>query len=321
MSIITNNVTCPSVPFGQPSPPVAAGGEGKGFRVEPDPKHVYPQSVFPVTVRAWLNDDTYREHVMHDRRTRWPSEGFKKLEVQGPSSTKWLVTVYTTLNDWDEPDTAPQQLATFRDSNPYGGEVLRVLNQVYRPGPGLTTQPATPAGVLHNAMAPAAGGGEQSAVLRLDASGRLRVVVEGGAGAGGAVLLESGTLNVRGNPQASESLGAARDTSAYRTLWLRCGAVRLIAGDTRPTVQTADTTPAAQLVLRALGAGDVLLGDIVGPVLTNGAAGELQVGQNVSGAAGNVRAVPMRLLRAQPRVNISGTPTGYVVPWELWGEP
>jgi|GEM_PF-5609534 len=288
--------------------PTHAGNACVGWRVEPT--GAYPVPTFPVTIRYHVDDDgTFFDQVMTEPHGRWPGERCTRLELLAPTGTQWLVTLYETDAAWDEGKGGASGLGGLRtvmDTNANGGPVLMAMPAMQRSldggnvSIGVGTLTCTSANVPRLAARPDG----YPAALRLDADGRLMV-----SGPVGAVLLDSGTLTST-TPQTYEVLRAALDTSGYRTLWLRLGAVTLVGG----------TSPTASIGIASVMASGTTLTEYSGNATSAGGVAEVQCGPSLSQTFGPVRAYSARVLRAQPYVRIGGTPTSYSVPWELYGE-
>ncbi|MBZ4422027.1 hypothetical protein [Myxococcus sp. RHSTA-1-4] len=274
-----------------------------------------------------------------------------RLELLGATGAMWLVTTFSTVNDWEEPTAPPH--ATYADggSFPGNGRVPIVLPTMVPSNADGSTVPGVrvPLCTLTNVPKLAESSAGFPSPLALDSGGRLRVAVESTSGTAqsvyvattgvgtsllrldsnqrlrvteesGLVKLASGTLTRESGGLSEELLGAALDTSAYRFLCLRIGNVTFTGG-TGPTA-----TPALRSVTPStLGgaAGDLTLHSYLGGTSSAGGAAEVMVGQWLINTAvtGSTRGYCGRILRAQCVVTFGGTPTGYSVPWELWGEP
>jgi hypothetical protein len=274
MAIYTKDVV------GKGTEPVLVGSGGAGFRVEPIIKFPFPE--YPVTVRAYVDDVTFVDHVMRDDRIRWPGEGFSRLELLAAGGSNWRVTVYTTAKDWDEATPALRRDAL--------GRIVVAAEAVAKDVNG------------------------DLVALEVDTFGRLRCVADSGL-----TLITSGTLNVATGGAGTALLGSMEFTADYRFLCLRIGNPSFIGG----------TGPTAQPGIRSVtpptfgGAGQPLtLHTFTGGNAAAGAAAEVQVGQTMvnSGVIGSTRTYGGRVLFAQCVVTFTGSPTGYTVPWELWGE-
>lgn len=296
-------------------PPVArpAGTTaGVGFHLEPDPTHLYPLPSWPVTVRAYRQDDvTYDDHVMRGPGARWVGEGFRRLEFYGPAHTKWLVTTYTTVADWEERDT---RYSTYQDTNPGGGPVLRAVPAML----STTDTGGVISGLRHltstvgNVPRLASGIGGYAMPLRTDGDGRLLVAPPPPAPVEPAVveptLLNSGVAT--GTTATTHLLlPSAVPALAYRTLWLRIYGANVGGGGT--------VTP---IIRSFAGGGGTALAEYEGPAVAHMAAGEVQVGPGLAAATvGGTRIYGARILRMQPLLKLSGT-TSFNVNWELWAE-
>lgn len=295
-----------------------AGGAGVGFRVEQHTTVAYPPGQWPVTVRAYSDPTTYVDHPMAEEGARYLNEGFTKLELLGPPNTLWRVTLYETHDDRDERDGLGLQ--TFRDASAgTGGAVLKVvpalapLDDVGAELPGTRVLRCTAVGTPM--LAESSTGSPR--VLKLDSSGRLRVVDEGTMQSLAADTLtkESG-LTVAG-----ELLGPHMDVTGYSTLSLVLGVVSLTGG----------TNPSATPALRSVATADLVGGSVSdvlelhtfdGNAVQAGQVGEVQVhdGYVNTAAMTRLRRHDGRILRVQCVVKFTGNPTGAVVKWRLYGE-
>ncbi|MFP2961996.1 hypothetical protein ACLEPN_30465 [Myxococcus sp. 1LA] len=261
-----------------------------------------------MTLRAYRADGvTADEYVMTDRRGRFAAEGFTRLELAGPNGHKWMVTVYTTAGDWDEPDMV--SYATHFDTSGGGGHILRVMPaMLVSTDAGQSHTPLTARlRSTHNGVPRITADASGAAMpLRTDADGRLLVVTPTAA----QVLpqmLDSGVAT-SGSAQSMHLLGTALDVSAYKSLWLRCHSANVGSGNVTP-------------VLRSLASNGAQLAEYEGGAVTIGGAGEVMAGPGLNTElVGKSRAFGARILRAQPLLKFGGTMTSYSVHWELWAE-
>nr|ABX46793.1 hypothetical protein pMF1.10 [Myxococcus fulvus] len=300
---------------------VAAGGRGRGFRVEP--AGVYPVPTFPVLVRMHVDaNGTKRDLLTSTAGTRWPDHGFVKLELEAGDAMEWTVTVYETNSDWDE--NPPTQLATVRNLSPGSVPTGPVALSVVAMRPTFL-----PAGVMTGGVTelrsttmavPCLVEGPTGAAWPLKAASDGRLLVST-VPTPSVVALGSGIVTRNpGAGLAEEVLGAPIDTSAYRGgVVLRIGRVAMNGGTT-PTVRCSIRSLKQSMFSGVL--TDFVAATYPGAEVSTGGAGELTVGlQMHSTTTDGARTISGYVMRAQPVLTFTGGPIGYEVPWELWGLP